>query len=96
MRRGRKTELNIILSPEEQKTLHYLARAPTVAAGVARRARIIMLLSDKKPIVDIAEYTGLSRKAVYKWGSRFMDLRIEGLKDKIGRGRPRKQQEVCV
>ena len=46
MARGRKTSLTIHLTPAERRTLLAWQRATTIPAGLARRGRIILLLSD--------------------------------------------------
>jgi hypothetical protein len=86
MPRGRKTSFSIRLTPAERLTLLTWQRATTISAGLARRARIILLLADGMRITDIAATVGLSRRHTYKWIRRFMQEGIEGLVDKPGRG----------
>ena len=86
MPRGRKTSLSLRLTPAERLTLLTWQRATTISAGLARRARIILLLADGMRITDIAAAVGLSRRHTYKWIRRFMQEGIEGLVDKPGRG----------
>jgi transposase len=38
-------------------------------------------------LTDIAATVGLSRRNTYKWIQRFMQERLVGLEDKLGRGR---------
>ena len=87
MARGRKTSLTIRLTPAERRTLLAWQRATTISAGLARRARIILLLADGVTITDIAATVGLSRRHTYKWIQRFVQEGLEGLEDKPGRGR---------
>jgi hypothetical protein len=47
MARGRKTSLVIVLSPQERETLERWQRATTMAAGLARRGRMILLLAER-------------------------------------------------
>jgi hypothetical protein len=89
MARGRKTSLTITLTPEERQTLLAWQRAPTIRAGLVRRARIILLLADGVPITDIAATVGISRRHAYKWIQRFMQEGLAGLEEKPGRGRRR-------
>jgi transposase len=86
MARGRKTSLTIRLTPAERQTLLAWQRATTIAAGRARRGRIILLVADGMPISDVAATVGISRRFVYKWVRRFLEQGIEGLTDKLGRG----------
>jgi transposase len=91
MARGRKTSLTIRLTPAERQTLLAWQRATTIAAGRARRGRIILLVADGLPISEVAATVGISRRFVYKWVKRFLEQGIEGLTDKPGRGSRRGQ-----
>ena len=86
MARGRKTSLMIRLTPSERKTLRAWQRATTIAAGRARRGRIILLVADGMSIAGVAATVGIGRRFVYKWVQRFLEKGLEGLADKPGRG----------
>src|SRR6266487_2757581 len=86
MARGRTTSLTIRFTPTERQTLLAWLRATTISAGLARRARIILLLADRVTITDIAATVGMSRRHTYKWIQRFVQEGLEGLEDKSGRG----------
>ena len=88
MAQRRKTSLIIRLTPEERQILLAWQRAPTIRAGLGRRARIILLLADGVPITEIAATVGLSRRHAYKWIQRFMQQGLEGLQEKPGRASP--------
>ena len=87
MARGRKTSLMIRLTPAERLTLLTWQRATTVPAGLARRARLLVLLADGMTITAAAATVGLSRRHTYKWIQRFVQEGLEGLAEKPGRGR---------
>jgi hypothetical protein len=89
MARGRKTSLTIRLTPAQRQTLLAWQRATTISAGLARRARIVLLLADGVTITDIAASVGMSRRHTYKWIQRFLQEGLEGLEEKPGRGRRR-------
>ena len=89
MARGRKTSLTIRLTPAQRQTLLAWQRSTTIAAGHARRGRIILLVADGMPITDIAATVGISRRFVYKWVQRFLEHGMVGLTDKLGRGHRR-------
>src|SRR5207245_1203446 len=89
MARGRTTSLTIRLTPAERQTLRAWQRATTMAAGRARRGRIILPLADRMPTAQIAATVGISRRFVYKWVQRFLEQGVEGLADKPGRGAQR-------
>jgi len=86
MARGRRTSFTIRLTPAERRTLLTWQRATTVPAGLARRARLLLLLADGMTITEAAATVGLSRRHTYKWIQRFVQEGLEGLVDKPGRG----------
>ena len=86
MARGRKTALTVRLTPTERQTLLAWQRATTIAAGRARRARIILLVAEGIPLTDVAATVGIGRRFVYKWVQRFLEQGMEGLADQPGRG----------
>jgi CRP-like cAMP-binding protein len=86
MARGRKTSFTIRLTPAERLTLLTWQRATTVPAGLARRARLLLLLADGMTITAAAATVGLSRRHTYKWIQRFAQEGLAGLADKPGRG----------
>src|SRR5438552_17430250 len=86
MARGRKTSFSIRLTPAERLTLLTWQRSTTVPAGLARRARLLVLLADGMTITEAAATVGLSRRHTYKWIQRFVQEGLEGLADKPGRG----------
>ena len=86
MARGRRTSFTIRLTPAERLTLLRWQRATTVPAGLARRARLLVLLADGMTITEAAATVGLSRRHSYKWIRQFVQEGLEGLVDKPGRG----------
>ena len=50
-----------------------------MAAGRARRARMIICVAEGMPITDIAATVGISRRCVYKWVQRFLEKGMDGL-----------------
>ena len=86
MARGRRTSLTIRLTPAERVRLLTWQRSTIVPSGLARRARLLLLLADGLTITAAAATVGLSRRHAYKWIQRFMQEGLEGLVDKPGRG----------
>ena len=78
----RKTAFTIRLTLIQRQTLLVWQRAPTISAGLARRARMILLLADGVTITDIAATVGLSRRHTYKWIQRFVQEGLAGLTDR--------------
>ena len=94
---GRNTSFTIRLTPAERLTLLTWQRAPTVTAGLARRARFILLLADGVTITAIAATVGMSRRHAYKWIQWFVQERLQGLADKPRRGyRPVPRQPLLT
>ena len=94
MARGRTTSFSIRLTPAERLTLLTWQRSTSIPAGLARRARLLVLLADGMTITEAAATVGLSRRHTYKWIQRFVQERLEGLVDKPGRGhRPLPRQQ---
>jgi hypothetical protein len=95
MARGRRTSFTIRLTPAERRTLLTWQRATTLPAGLARRARLLLLLADGMTITAAAATVGLSRRHTYKWIQRFVQEGLEGLAEKPGRGhRPLPRQHL--
>lgn len=86
MPQGRNTSLTIRLTLAERQTLLAWQRATTIRAGVARRARMILLRADGMTITDIARAVGMSRRHVYKWLHRFRQTGLAGLDETLGWG----------
>jgi hypothetical protein len=80
----------VIALPTEMRTaLVHLTRRPSVAAGVARRARIVLLAADGVPLRHIGPRVGVSRTVVRDWLDRFRVQGLAGLQDRPRSGRPR-------
>ncbi len=84
---ARKTNLILLLSPEERQILESWQRSTTIRAGLAKRGRIILSLSEGVSISEISRRVGIRRRFIYKWAKRFQEKRLSGLSDKPGRGR---------
>ena len=83
-----RTPSTIELTPEERSYLEAKARARTVQAQVARRARILILKADGEKIDDIADKVGLNRKSVMLCIGKFKEGGVDNaLSDAPGRGR---------
>jgi hypothetical protein len=86
MARGRKSALRIVLSVEERQTLERWQRSTTIAAGLVRRGKIILLLAAGHSQSHVAQAVGVQRMVVRKWARRFLAQRLAGLSDAPGRG----------
>ena len=86
MARGRKSSLVMVLSPTEGETLERWQRSTRIAAGLARRGKLILLLTDRYSQSQMAQPVGVQRGVVRKWARRFLAQRMDGLADAPGRG----------
>jgi hypothetical protein len=79
--------IHIELTPEERTELEARTRSQRMAHRDVLRARIVLLLADGCSVSSVGRQVGKTRKIVRKWGERFVKKRLEGLRDKAGRGR---------
>ncbi|MGE0322041.1 MAG: IS630 family transposase, partial [Polyangiaceae bacterium] len=63
----------------EREVLERYARGRAVSAGLAERARIILLCSEGKLSKEVAAEVGVSQQMVCKWRKRFVNERLDGL-----------------
>ena len=87
MPRGRITTLRVSLTSEQYTVLKSWQRSTTIPQGLARRARMVLLVSEGMSLTRIAEVVDISRRFVYMWVRRFNQIGLEGLYDKPGRGK---------
>jgi transposase len=73
----------------DRKQLESWVRSSTVAAGLAQRARIVLLAADGHSNVEVAERVGVSLPTVTSWRTRYRDGGIAALDDRPRSGRPR-------
>src|SRR5262245_55353103 len=86
MARGRKSSLRIVLSSEEQQTLERWQLSTTLAAGLVRRGRIILLLGAGASQSAVVQAVGVQWTVVRHWAKRFLAQRLDALSDAPGRG----------
>ncbi len=80
----------------DRETLVSLTRSSTVAAGLAQRARIVLLAADGVSNTEIASRTGVSRPTVICWRGRYEESGLEGLADRPRSGRPRELDHQAI
>src|SRR3954447_12577845 len=71
----------------DQPRLAAMTRSPTVRAGLAQRARILLLAAEGVSNTEIADKVGVSRPTVLVWRQRYVDAGIDGLDDRSRPGR---------
>lgn len=75
------------LTPKDRKSLEAVLARPTSPAGLARRARVVLLSAEGVSGVEIAHRLGLTQEHVCRVRSRFVELGVEGLADRKKAGR---------
>ncbi|WP_372728288.1 helix-turn-helix domain-containing protein [Nocardioides sp.] len=66
-----------------------MTRSSTLRAGLAQRARIVLLASQGLTNTAIADKVGVSRPTVIAWRDRYAESGLDGLDDRAREGRPR-------
>jgi len=74
----------------DRAELERLTRSSSVRAGLAQRARIVLLAADGQSNTAIAELAGVSRPTVLGWRRRYRARGLAGLADERRPGRPRR------
>jgi len=74
----------------DRERLSSWLRSSTVKAGLAQRARIVLLAADGVSNTEIARRVGVSRPTVIDWRGRYEGSGIAGLDDAPRSGRPRR------
>ena len=78
----------IVLEQGERAELERLQRSPSVPAGVARRARVVLLMAENVSGAEIARMSGYTVVQVSRLRRRFAEERLAGLEDRPRSGRP--------
>jgi transposase len=79
----------LALRDGDRERLEGWLRSSTIQAGLAQRARIVLLAADGLTNVEIATRVGVSRPTVTGWRARYGRSGIGGLSDEARSGRPR-------
>ena len=80
----------------DEAELQRWTRATTVRAGLAKRARIVLLAADGVGNQVIADTVGVSRPTVNLWRDRYAERGLRGLADEPRPGRPRQVDRVAI
>jgi len=79
----------LLLRQNDRDELVGLTRSSSVGAGLAARARIVLLAAEGTPNVEIARLVGVSRPTVNAWRTRYAERGLPGLADEQRSGRKR-------
>jgi transposase len=88
--------LTVDLSSDDREQLTLWVRSSSVRAGLAQRARIVLLAADGVAVTEIVERVGVSKPTVIAWKKRYAAEGIGGLADRPKSGRPAQVDEVAV
>jgi len=83
----RAAPLGLLVGDRERLTAW--TRSSSVRAGLAQRARIVLLAADGVSHTEIADRLGVSRQTVITWRGRYERRGLAGLDDAPRSGRPR-------
>jgi transposase len=79
----------LLLRDNDREELVVLTRSSSVGAGLAARARIVLLAAEGTPNVEIARLVGVSRPTVNAWRTRYAERGLPGLAEAKRSGRRR-------
>ena len=81
---------------EDRAELTRWMRSPSMPAGLAQRARIVLLAAEGVGTNEIVHRIGVSKPTVIAWKKRYAAEGIAGLDDRPKPGRPAQVDEVAV
>src|SRR5450756_485281 len=86
----------MVLRSGDESKLTALVRSSIVEAGLAQRARIVLLAAEGVSNTEAAAMVGVSRPTVILWRNRYAQAGIAGLGDLERSGRPRGIDDLAV
>lgn len=86
----------LLLRQGDREKLLRLVRSTSVRAGLAQRARIVLLAAQGISNTEIAQKVGTTRNTVIAWRARYDEAGIEGLADHDRSGRPRRTDHRAI
>ncbi|MDQ0239494.1 helix-turn-helix domain-containing protein, partial [Arthrobacter bambusae] len=79
----------LVLREGDFEDLTRLVRSSSARAGLAQRARIVLLVAEGLSNTEIAHRAGVARGTVISWRERYLLTGLAGLEDEERSGRPR-------
>src|SRR5665648_1268711 len=86
----------LVIDGADRVELERVTRSSSVSAGLAQRARIVLLAGQGVANARIAAQVGVSGPTVLKWRGRFASRGLAGLSDEVRSGRPRRVDRARV
>jgi len=87
---------DVEVPPRDREVLGSWTRSPSIRAGLAQRARIVLLAADGAGTNEIVARTGVSKPTVIAWKKRYAAEGLGGLEDRPKPGRPRGTDDVAI
>jgi transposase len=88
--------VDVQVAPRDRAVLEGWLRAPSMPAGLAQRARIVLLAADGVGTNEIAERVGAVKQTVISWKHRYAAEGLGGLHDRPKPGRAQQIDEVAI
>jgi len=88
--------IGVQLLPADRDVLESWTRSPSIRAGLAQRARIVLLAGDGIGTQEIAGRVGVSKPTVIGWKRRYATEGLGGLGDRPKAGKPRTTDDVEI
>lgn len=83
-----KKSVKFELSAQEESALRKWVGSHRTQQRYSRRAQVILLSAEGRTLKEISSRSGLNETNCLKWRKRFVEDRVEGLKDAPRKGRP--------
>jgi len=80
----------------DRELLTSWTRSPSLRAGLAQRARVVLLAAEGVGTTEIVRRVGLSKPAVIGWKRRYAAEGLGGLEDRAKPGRPARIDQVAI
>ena len=82
--------------PRDREVLAAWLRSPSIRAGLAQRARIVLLAAEGASSADVGRRVGVSLPTVHSWRVRYATGGLAGLEDRPRSGRPAVHDEQAI
>jgi transposase len=88
--------VSVEIPPRDREVLASWVRSPSIRAGLAQRARIVLLAAGGAGTNEIVRRTGVSKPTVIAWKRRYAAGGVGGLEDRPKPGKPRTTDDVAI
>lgn len=88
------TAARLEVRTKDEKVLQRWLRSTSIPAGLAQRARIVLLAGEGISNAEIGRRVGASRPTVLHWRGRYLEGGVAALRDRPRSGRPREVDEL--